>query len=228
MVKRLFCGFLAAGLLQFGILPAQEKTAKPDAQAKKAPGPVERGPREGSPGVTYGPAAATRVDAPKFAGLRIYWVTADTKSFRIHGFNKSGFTLALASDDRITRRGFHPSVTFANQYANGSKTVGTPSGSGNVWVARGPDYDFLGNVRGPSHDEWVQSWSRPSRPPVLPEDGKTVIVSPQEFPEGGSEALFLNFPTSPQVTFLIVPEAKTRFEQCLCPLQLKHRIKCAK
>ncbi len=188
----------------------QEKTDKHNPQPKKVAGPFERGPREGSPGVTYSDrAAAPRVDPPKFADLRIYSVTSDGKSRTIHGFNKTGFTLALASDDRITRTGFHPSVTFADQFAHGAMTAGKLSGSGNVWVARGP-----AGKKGPAFDFWLSSCSRSTKPPVLPEDGKSVIVPPGKLKEG-REALWLNFQTDKAdgVSFLIVTEAGKRSEK---------------
>ncbi|HYT91021.1 MAG TPA: hypothetical protein VEL76_20080 [Gemmataceae bacterium] len=131
--------------------------------------------------------------------MKIYTVTADGKSFTINGFNKSEFTLALASDDRIVRQGgvatFHPSTTFAEQYAKGSLRVGTLSGSGNIWT-----------VRGPLEDAWLSSWSRSAKPPRLPEDGKSVIIPAKELQPGG-EALWLRFATGPREqlpSFLIV------------------------
>jgi hypothetical protein len=164
-------------------------------------GGVLRGPRVGSPGVTYTTlAAAPRADAPAFANLRIYHVTSDGTSLTVNGFNNSGFTLALASDDLLlhpTEDGeptqFDPSVTFSDQYANGATTVGTLSGTGNVWAAR----DLSG-------DTWLSSWAYTTNPPVLPGDGESVTVFPEELSEGG-EALWLNFMmgSSGTVSFLI-------------------------
>jgi hypothetical protein len=167
-----------------------------------AAGGIEEAPRAGSQGVTYGPrAAAARADAPAYAGLRIYSVTADGTSFTVNGFNSTGFTLALASDDLLAppsedveEAHFDPSVTFDEQYTAGAMTIGTVSGSGNVWAARGPSFDF-----------WLSSWTYTTKPPNLPENGESVTVFPEEMEEG-DEALWLNFQTDSYdgVSFLIV------------------------
>ncbi|HYT91022.1 MAG TPA: Ig-like domain repeat protein [Gemmataceae bacterium] len=161
--------------------------------------------RRGSPGVAYGRlAAAPQVDAPAFASLRIYTVTSDGTSFTINGFNDSGVTLALASDDLLvppsqgTAAAFDPNVTFSNQYDDGATGVGTISSSGNVWAAR----DDAGDL-------WLTSWAHTAKPPVLPEDGESVTFDADDLQPGGG-ALWLNFPTDSgedTVSFLIVADA---------------------
>ena len=203
MHKKLSVAFLAATLPWL----AWSATAQEKGKIDKGDVPTKGGGRPGSPGVTYtNRAAAARVDPPSGAGLRLYTVTSDGKSFTINGFNKSEFTLALASDDRIVLQGgmaaFHPSTTFADQYAKGSLRVGTVSGSGNIWA-----------VRGPLEDGRVGSWSRSTKPPRLPEDGKSVTIPAKELqgvdPDntGGKALWLLSFSTGPREqcpTFLIV------------------------
>jgi hypothetical protein len=143
-------------------------------------------------------ASAPGVDPPKSAGLRIYSVTSDGKSHTIHGFNKSGFTLALASGDQIVRgveTSFHSSVTFADQFPDGAKTVGKVTGKSNVWVARSPNRNYS-----------LTSWSRRTIPPALPKDGGSVRILPNQWNEGAA-ALLLNFSTSEDGTsFLVVAD----------------------
>jgi hypothetical protein len=147
------------------------------------------GALRGSPEVTYTTGAtAPRADPPAGARLRIYTVTSsDGKSLTIHGFNKSGYTLALASDDRLARWGgrtrFGHGVAFSDQYPNGTLTVVTRSGSGKIWVARGS-----------SGDVWLSSWAYTTAPPRLPGDGKSLTILPTDLREG-SDALWLNFQT---------------------------------
>ncbi|MCI0637537.1 MAG: carboxypeptidase regulatory-like domain-containing protein [Gemmataceae bacterium] len=164
-------------------------------------GGFPRGMRAEPPGTTYAAVAfAPHADPPAVAGMRIYTVTSDGTALTIHGSNNTGFTLSLASDDTLVHPGeagaathFDPSVTFADQYANGAMSVGTVSGSGSVWAARGS-----------SGDGWLSSWVRTSTPPVLPGDGQSVTVFPSELQEG-TDALWLHFPvgSSLGVSFLI-------------------------
>jgi hypothetical protein len=154
--------------------------------------------------MTYAVApVAPRADAPAFAGLKIYSVTGDGTSLTISGVNNSGYTLQLASSDLLAydptnnTDQFDPSVTFADQYANGSITVGTLSPAGNVWAA--------GDSSG--HHGWLSSWSYSDRPLVLPQNGQSVTVSGSSLQQG-NKALWLNFDagSANSLSFLVVPD----------------------
>ncbi len=158
-------------------------------------GGFPRGMRAGSPGITF-TALPLAPHAAAVAGMKIYSVTSDGTSFTVHGFNNSGFTLALASGDLLASNGdpthFDPSITFQNQYADGATTVGTLSASGDVWAAR--------NATG---DASLSTWASTTTPPVLPSDGASVTVYPGEL-QVGSDALWLHFDIgSGSLSFLI-------------------------
>jgi hypothetical protein len=164
-------------------------------------GGFARGPRAGAAGSTFA-LGAPQADVPMLAGARIYSVSSDGASFTINGFNDGGFTLALASSDLVWHppehdadTQFDPSVTFSDQYTNGTMTVGNLSSSGTVWA-----------LRGSSGDMWLSSYWRTAALPVLPADGESITVFPEDI-ELGSDALWVNFTTgsSESAAFLIVP-----------------------
>ncbi len=169
--------------------------------------PMVAEPVEPQPGViTYSSVGAASVDPPAGQQRRIYTVTSsDGKSFTIHGFNKSGFHLSLASDNRIDGPiWFDRSITFSDQYPDGANTVGTLTESGNVWAARswfGATWRF--GATG------LSSWAYSAAPPVLPGDGESVTVPATKLQEG-KDALFLTFQTDPSngTSFLIVGTQK--------------------